>query len=138
MGQGTVFFDAEVIINSVDLSDHVVSVTLPVTVATHDDTTMGTDGWTSVAGGMKSWQVDVEFVQDYAAGEVDATLWPLLGTTTTISVMPNKTDGIGVGNPKFSGSVIVSNYTGADLSVGALGKNTTSFPGAGTLTRATA
>lgn len=133
------FTNAKVVINSVDLSDHVAKVTLNVEADELETTAMAsgsTPGYRSRIGGLFDWSVDVEFRQDHASGKVDATLWPLLGTTTTFSVNPfnaaNSTT-----NPQYSGSVLVSKYSPMDGSVGDLAGTSVTWPGAGTLSRAT-
>lgn len=129
------FTDASVVINSVDLSDHVRQVTLNVQADQLDDTAMG-DTYRSRIGGLKDWSVTVEFNNDFAASEVDATLWPLLGTTTTITVKPTSA-AVGATNPSYSGSVLVSQVQPLGNSVGDLATTSVTWQGAGTLTRAT-
>jgi hypothetical protein len=60
-----VLTDASVVINSVDLSDRVSSVTLSVEVDEQEDTAMG-DTYRSRIGGLRDWSVDIEFHQDFA------------------------------------------------------------------------
>lgn len=129
------FTDASVVINSVDLSDHVRQVTLNVSADELDDTAMGAT-YRSRKGGLKDWSVTVEFNSDFAASEVDATLWPLLGSTTTITVKPTSA-AVGSTNPSFSGSVLVSQVNPVGNSVGDLATVSVTWPGASTLTRAT-
>ncbi|MEU8055713.1 hypothetical protein [Microbispora bryophytorum] len=129
------FTDARVEINSVDMSDFIKSVTLNVGVDELDDTAFG-DTFHSRIGGLKDWTVDVEFNQDFAASAVDATIWPLLGTVTTIKIRPTSSS-VGSTNPEYSGSVLVNAYSPADGSVGDLASTSVSWPGAGTLARAT-
>lgn len=129
------FTDASVVINSVDLSDHVRQVTLNVSADELDDTAMG-DTFRSRIGGLKDWSVSLEFNSDFAASEVDATLWPLLGTTTTITIKPTSS-AVGATNPSYSGSVLVSQANPLGNSVGDLATVSVTWNGAGTLTRAT-
>lgn len=128
--------DASVVINAVDLSDHVRQVTIDVSADQLDDTAMG-DTFRSRIGGLKDWSVTLEFNQDFAASEVDATLFPLLGTTTTITVKPTSA-AVSATNPSYSGSVLVSQYNPLSNSVGDLATTSVTWQGAGTLTRATA
>ena len=129
------FTDASVVINSVDLSDHVRQVTLDVSFDELDDTAMG-DTYRSRLGGLGDWSMTVEFNQDFAASEVDATIWPLMGTTTTVTVKPTSS-AVGATNPSYSGSVLVNDYSPLSNSVGDLATVSVTWPGAGTLTRAT-
>lgn len=129
------FTDASVVINAVDLSDHVRSVTLNVEAEDLEDTAMG-DTFRSRIGGLKDWSIDLEFNQDFAASEIDATIFPILGTVVTVTVKPTSA-AVGATNPSYSGSVLISEYNPLDGSVGDLATTSVSWPGAGTLTRAT-
>lgn len=129
------FINAKVLINAVDLSDCVRSVTINTEAEDLEDTAMG-DTFRSRIGGLKDWSVDIEFNQDYAAAKIDATLWPLLGTVTAVSVNPFNAVNSAT-NPQYSGNVLVSEYNPLDGSVGDLGTTSVSWPGAGALSRAT-
>lgn len=81
--------DAMVLVNGVDLSDHVKEVDMPEDVEMLDATAMGAGVKVNFPG-FVSWTITIRFLQDFAAGEVDATLFPLLANTTgfTIEVRP--------------------------------------------------
>lgn len=128
--------DYSVVINSVDLSDHVKQVTLDYSAEEQDDTVMG-DSTRSAKGGLKQWGGTVEFVQDFAANEVDATLWSLVGSTTTITLKPTSS-AVSATNPSFSGTALITAYGPMSSSVGDLAQVTLSFTSAGDITRATA
>lgn len=129
------FTNAFVSVNAVDLSTFVRSVTINVEAEDLEDTAMG-DTYRSRIAGLKDWSVDVEFNQDFAASAVDVTLWPLLGTVTALIVKPVNTTTSAT-NPQYSGNVLVSEYNPLDGSVGDLATTSVSWPGAGTLSRAT-
>lgn len=129
------FVDARVEINSVDMSAFVRQVTLKAEVAELDDTAFGDDAHSRL-GGLKDWSVDLEFNSDFAASAVDATLWSLFGTLTTIKIRPTS-DAIGTTNPEYSGSVLVREVNPMGNSVGDLATVSVSWPGSGTLSRAT-
>lgn len=129
------FTDARVELNSVNLSTFVKSVTLEVSADELDDTAMG-DTFRSRIGGLKDWNVQLEFNSDFAASAVDVTIFPLLGTTTTIKVRPT-TSAISATNPEFSGSVLISQANPVGNAVGDLASTSVQWPGAGTLSRAT-
>lgn len=128
--------DASVVINSVDLSDHISQVSIDVSVDELDTTAFGTNGWASKIGGQKDWSVSIDFHQDFAASEVDATLWPLLGTTTTIVIKPTSS-AVSATNPSYSGSVLINDVKPVAGSVGQLATMSVTWPGAGALARAT-
>lgn len=127
--------NAYVTVNSVNLSDQVRAVTLEVSSDELDDSAMG-DTFRSRIGGVKDWSITLEFNQDFAASEVDATIWPLVGTTTTVLVAAEGSS-ITATNPSYSGSVLVSQYSPFSNSYGDLATVSVTWPGAGTLTRAT-
>lgn len=128
--------DCRLEINSVNLSAHARSVTLELDVAELDDTAFGDTYHSRIGGGLKDWTVTVEWNQDHAASAVDATLFTLHGTTTTVKVRPT-TSAISSTNPEFTGAALVkySPMTGGE--VGSLGAATSTLLGAGTLSRNT-
>jgi hypothetical protein len=131
-----VLTDASITINSVDLSDRITKVTIHAEVEEQDNTAFGST-WRTRQGGLKDGSVDLEFNQDYAASEVDATIWPLLGTTVPVVIKP--TSGVvSATNPSYTMSVLVREYSPLDGSVGDLNKTSVSWPVNGSVVRATA
>ncbi|MEW2474608.1 radical SAM protein [Micromonospora gifhornensis] len=129
------FVDAFVSIGGTDLSDHVRQVTLSVSADELDKTAMGST-FRSRIGGLKDWSVSVEFNSDFAASEVDATLWPFLGTTQTVVIRPTSAAASST-NPQYSGSVLVSQVNPLGNGVGDLATVSVQWPGSGALARAT-
>ena len=130
--------NAEVFIATVDLSVHVKSVTLDTGVNLTDDTAMG-DTFVSNAAGLRTWSMSVEFLQDYAASKVDATMNTLLdiGDTVAVTVKPVKGTSTSATNPKYSGTAICESYNPIGGSVGDQAMATASFVSASALTRLT-
>jgi hypothetical protein len=129
--------DVEVIVNAVDLSDHVLSATINQTVDLVEDTAMGTNGTRSRVAGLLDWSFDVTFKQDFAAANVDATIFPLVGAAAfEVTVMANATAGVSATNPRYTGNVVVATYPPFGGNVGELAQVTVSFQAAGALTRA--
>jgi len=126
-------YNASVVINSVDLSDHVKSVTLNTGSEALDDTAMG-DTTRSNLGGLLTWGLSIDFEQDYASGKVDATLNGLVGATTTVVV---KADAgtVSATNPSWSGTALLTAYDPLGGTVGDLHMTQAQFVAAGTLTR---
>lgn len=130
-----VLTDADVTVNSVNLSDWVTSVTLSIEVDDQEDTAMG-DTYRSRVGGLKEWTMDIDFNADFGASAVDQTVWPLLGTSVAVTVKP--TSGTtSATNPSYSGNVLVTEYSPIDGDVGDLATTSVSWPGNGSLTRST-
>ena len=130
-----VLTDASVTLNSVDLSDHVKSVTINYSADMQEDTAMGDDTHTML-GGLKNWSVDLEFNQDYAANEVDATLFSLVGSTFTVAIKPTS-GSVSATNPNFNGTGILESYNPLSGSVGDIATTSITIQSAGTLSRST-
>jgi len=129
--------DAEVIINGVDLSARVNACTLDITPDLPEANTMGTFFKVRLAG-LSDWTLSVTFTQDFSSGSVDATLFPLVGADPfTVTVMANLSDGIGVTNPRYSGSAVMGTYQPIQGTIGDTAFVNATFPSSGTLTRLT-
>lgn len=113
------FTNAYLSVNSVDLSDRVRSLTLTYEAEQLDASTMGTGGTRSMIPGFLNWAVDVEFTQDFASGEVDATLFPLVGSANgfTIVIKPVN-DTVGATNPSYTGTAMLASYNPLGGTVG--------------------
>ena len=127
-----VLSNASVLVGIVDLSDHVRSVTVDYSAETPETTTMGAVAKARL-GGLLDWKADVEFNMDYAVGEVHATLYPILGTTITLTVQP-VAGTEGATNPKFVGSAILAKYNPLTGKVGDVATTKAEFVGTGLLT----
>ena len=104
-----VYDDVSVTVNSVDLSDHVQSVTLSADVTEVDVTAMS-DTWDQSLAGRKKVSGSITFYQDFAAGEVDATIWPLIGSTTTITIRATS-DAVSATNPDYDvTNTVITSY----------------------------
>lgn len=113
-----VLTDASVVVNSVDLSDHVQSVTVTANRETQDDTVMGNTARSNSAG-LKASQISVTFLQDFAASEVDATLWTLYDAGTEHTVVVKSTSAaVGATNPTYTLTGFISSYAPIGGTVG--------------------
>jgi hypothetical protein len=128
--------DYKVTINGQNLSTSLASVELPIEIDEQETTAFGSEWRTRIAG-LKSGSITLEFHQDFAAGAIDATLWPLLGTNATVVVVP--TSGtVTASNPSYTGTFLVTSYTPFASTVGDLATVGITWPLTGELTRATA
>jgi len=126
-----VYTNAYVLINAVNLSDHTKSITLNYEAELLDDTVMGTAGTRSNKPGLKNWSLEVEFLQDYAAANVDATLFALVGAAAfAIAVRPVNA-AIAVDNPEYQGNAVLESYPPLVGEVGALGTASAMFKPSG-------
>jgi len=131
-----VLTDAFISVGGTDLSDHVRSITLDVGAELQDDTVMS-DTFRSVAGGLKTVTVTVEWLQDFAASKVDATLYALLGTTTAI-IIRSDSAVVSATNPSFTGTMTLGSYSPVTGTVGDMASAPSVFTGSGALVRAEA
>ena len=120
----------------VNLSDHVRSITINYSAEIHDKTAMGSSARRRITG-LKDFNIAVEFNQDYAANEVDATLWSYIGSTAKYMAVKAKSSGVDAVNPRFHGMAILDGYTPIGGSIGDLETVSVTFQGDGDLTRST-
>ena len=130
-----VLTNALVKINNVDLSDHVASVTITQNVDEVETTAFGDAGRTRV-GGLQDSSIALDFHQDWAAGEVDATISPLVGGTASFYISSQGT-AISATNPVYSGTVLLTQYTPIAGGVGDLSTVSVTWPVSGVVTRGT-
>tara|TARA_R100001594_G_scaffold150381_1_gene211328 strand:+ start:1796 stop:2203 length:408 start_codon:yes stop_codon:yes gene_type:complete len=127
--------NASVTINSVDLSSYVTSVTLSQSADNLEDTAMG-DTSRSYIGGLKSGTVDIEFNADFAASKTEATIFPLVGTSTAVVVKP-VASSVSATNPSYTFNAIVTSWDTLNGSVGEIATHSVSWPITGAITKAT-
>jgi hypothetical protein len=104
----SVLKDAYVVLNSVNLSAMVKSVTIKDDVEAHDVTTMGQTAKIE-APGLYAPGLSITFKQDRAAGALDATLTAIRGTTAAIEIRPSSAS-VSATNPKWTATVFVKSY----------------------------
>jgi len=130
-----VLTDVDVEVNSVDLSDHVTSVTINFDVDAVEVTAMS-DTAHKFTGGLQNASATIEFQQDFASSSVDDTINGLVGTTTTVVILPTS-DSLSATNPSYTlTDTFVASFQPINGSVGELSMTSVEFQG-GTLTRAT-
>lgn len=133
-----VLTNAYITINSVNLSDHIKSVTLTTTDDVIETTAFGSTARTRV-GGLADNSVALEFDQDYASSSVEATInaagSSLVGTVTAIVVKPNGAT-TAADNPAYSFSALISEWTPLNGAVGELATASVTWPISGAITKA--
>ena len=124
-------------INAVDLSDHVESLTVNHSADVPEQTAMSDNSKTRLPG-LKDWSIDVSFRQDFAASNVDKTLFDLIGAAAfAIEVRPDA-GAVSATNPKFTGNALLSTYSPITGAVGDTAAAPITLVGDGDLTRAEA
>jgi len=131
-----VLTNALVTVNGVDLSDMVASITLNSTVDSIETTAFSTTGTRTRVAGLTDNSIALEFHQDYATSEVEQTIYPLIGTTTTVTVKPVNT-ATSTTNPLYSMTCLVAEWTPLNAAVGELASASVTWPVSGAITKST-
>ncbi len=122
-------------VNTVALASRANSVTLNYEIDSVENTAFGSGGHT-FQGGLQNNSIEIAFMQDYAAANVEATIYPLVGTTTTVEIIPVDTT-VSSTNPKYTVSTTyLAAHNPVAGAVGELAMTSLTFTG-GTLVKAT-
>ena len=97
-------------IATVDLSAYVTSITLTQTFDEVETTAMGATAH-QFSKGLEASTLTVDFLNDWAAAQVQATLQAAYGTSVTAIVIPVKGTAVGATNPTYTVSILVNNLT---------------------------
>ena len=97
-------------IATVDLSEYVTSITLTQTFDEVETTSMGSFSHV-YSKGLESSTLAVDFLNDWAAAKVQATLQAAYGTSVTAIVIPVKGTAVSATNPTYTVSILVNNLT---------------------------
>lgn len=129
--------NASLVLNSVDLSDHLTGLSIDLTADELEDTAMG-DTARSRIFGLKDSSFSAEFNQDFASGSVDATLWAAYDGGVAVPIVFKTDSGaVSATNPSYTTSVLVSSHSPASGNVGDLLKVSVTFTSVAAVTRAT-
>lgn len=123
-------------LNGNDLKSFTRKAELTVEVEDKDVTTYASLGWKEVLGGLKSGELGVEFLQDFAASQLDAIMWPLLGTVVPFVVRADQ-GAVSTSNPSYSGNVLIKGWNPIEGSVGDEASVSLTFPTSGVVSRTT-
>jgi len=119
-------------VNSVDLSDHVTSVTLNRTFDELEVTAMGDSGHKFVKG-LEASSVTIDFLNDTASASVLATLQAAWGTNVTVVLLQEKGTAVSATNPLYTMTALVNNTTDINGAVGDLGTQSVTWNVSGTV-----
>ena len=123
-------------VNSVDLSDHVTSVTLNRNFDELEVTAMGDSGHKFVKG-LEASSVTIDFLNDTASANVLATLQAAWGTNVTIVLLQTKGTAVSATNPLYTMTCLINNTTDIYGAVGDLSTQSLTFNVSGTIAVAT-
>lgn len=136
-----VLTDASVVINGVNLSQYITSVSLSTSNDVLDTTGFGASGARTRTTGLSDNSVTLEFNQDFATSALEASInavgSSLVGTTTTVVVKPTSA-AVGVANPSYTFSAVVAEWQPLSGAVGELATVSATWPISGTITKAVA
>lgn len=122
-----VFTDASVVINTVDLSTYVTSVSLTYEKDSVETTAMGNGGHQFI-GGLQNLSVSIELNNDQAAGKTLETLYSATGSGSNTLVIKNLSTG--TPNPTFTiSNAFLAASTPVNGAVGELSKQSITFTG---------
>lgn len=129
-----VLTNASITIASTDLSSLANSVTLNYEVDSVEVTAFG--GNHQFTGGLQNNSVEVTLMQDYATSKTEPVVYPLVGTTTTLVIIPVATT-VSSTNPRYTiSNAYLAAHTPVAGAVGELAMTTLTFTG-GTLVKTT-
>ena len=100
-------------IATVDLSEYVTSITLTQTFDEVETTSMGSSSH-QFSRGLEASTLQVDFLNDWAAAKVQATLQAAYGTSVTALVVPVRgavSTTISATNPLYTVSILINNLT---------------------------
>lgn len=113
-------------INSVDLSDHITSVTLTQNFDELEVTALG-DSAHKMVKGLEASTLTLDFLNDFAAANVQATLQAAYGTTVTAVLLPVKGTAVSATNPLYTVSILINNLTPLNGAVGDISTSSQTF-----------
>jgi hypothetical protein len=126
--------DASITINSVALSSKANSVTVNYEIDSVEVTAFGSNH--NFIGGLQNNSIEIALMQDYATSQTEATIYPLVGTNTTLVIKPTS-GAVSATNPSYTITAFLASHTPVAGGVGELAMTTLSFTG-GTITKAIA
>ncbi|MFI1030729.1 hypothetical protein [Streptomyces sp. NPDC020951] len=124
-------------LNGNDLKNFTKKAELSVEVEDKDITTYASLGWKEVLGGLKSGELGIDFLQDFAVSQLDAIMWPLLGTVVPFVVRADQ-GAVSTSNPSYSGNVLIKGWNPIEGSVGDEATVGVTYPTSGIVSRTTA
>jgi hypothetical protein len=127
--------DYKITVAGVDFSTNLNSVELSQEADDLETTAFG-QSWRSRIGGLRNATLTLNFMQDFAAGSVDATLNPLLGSIATV-IIQSASGTVSATQPKYTATCLVTAYSPFASSVGDIATLSVTWPVSGTVVRGT-
>jgi hypothetical protein len=130
-----VLVDAYVLINGSVYSDHGNKVGVNVEYEDLDATTFGQSAHVRRAG-LQDGTIDISFLNDFTAANIDASFWAIIATVVTFEIRPTS-GSRSTGNPAYLGNILINKWTPVTGDVGKIVQVDCSFPTSGLTTRVT-
>jgi len=113
-------------IATVDISDHVSSVTL---TQNFDELEISALGDTShrYTKGLENSTLQIDFFNDFAASQVTTLLQTNYGTTVTAVLIPVKGTAVSATNPLYTVSILINNLTPINGDVASINNSSITF-----------
>jgi len=127
--------DYKVTINGTNLSTNLNSVELALESDDLEVTAFGTT-FRERIGGLKTGSLTLQFMQDFGAASVDATLFPLYNTLATVVITPTSST-VSATNPSYTAVCLINSYSPMASSIGDIATFSITVPTSGTVVRAT-
>lgn len=127
--------DYKITVNGTNLSTSLNSVELALESDDLETTAFG-GTFRERIGGLKTGSLTLQFMQDFAAASVDATLFPLFNTLATVVIVPTSST-VSATNPSYTAVCLANSYTPFASSVGDIATLSVTWPTSGTVARAT-
>lgn len=124
-------------IGGVDLSQWVSSVSLSLSANEVPTTSFASGGAVERVGGLKDHSLTISFMQDFATSAVEATIYPLIGSTAAFVVNPSSTAASATA-PNYTGTILVTEWSPVAGAVGELLTADVTWPISGNVAKATA
>jgi len=122
-------------INSVDLTEQCTAASITYLVEQLENTAFGSTART-YTGGLENNTVTVTLYQSYAAAETEASIYSLVGTTTTLVLKPSSA-AVSATNPSYTiTGAYLESHTPINASLGELSTIDLTFTG-GSIAKAT-
>ena len=123
-------------VNSVDLSDHVNSITLNRNFDELEVTAMGDSGHKFIKG-LEASSITLDFLNDTATASVLQTLQAAWGTNVTVVLLQNKGTAVSATNPLYTMTALINGTTDINGATGDLSTQSVTWNVSGTVAVAT-
>lgn len=133
-----VLTNAKITVNAVNLSTRVKEIRLQLEASPVGPSAAMGVTWEEFLAGVKRWSGSIVFEQDYAAANVDVTIFSLVGAAAVAFTGKAIAEANSPTSPEFQGNILVTRYNPLDGRYGEQLMTTAEFQGTGTLTRAVA